>query len=139
MEDIKDLKIFGIDENLPPKIRKEPYFDLVFKLNQKASNAWFSDFNGLTAKSPYPAKIKIGEGKFVELWVRKSEELAPALDSLKKVVAQCTADFLARILAETNSQKDSTTSLETEGEQGRLNKIVAELDFYTDSAITTSS
>ena len=31
MEGISDIKIIGIDEKRPPKIRKEPYIDLVFK------------------------------------------------------------------------------------------------------------
>ena len=44
MKNINDLKITGIDNARPPRIRKEPYIDLVFTLSEKANKEWCHDF-----------------------------------------------------------------------------------------------
>jgi uncharacterized protein (DUF2344 family) len=129
MESIQDLKIAGIDEKRPPKIRKEPYIDLVFKLNQKAPKKWCSDFNNLLSQNKFSAKINIEEGVYIEAWVRKPDEIVNLLEGLKKTVAKCTKDFLAAILAETASKTSDGSAQEAEGEQGRLNRIIAGLNF----------
>ena len=133
MESIQDLKIIGIDEKRPPKIRKEPYIDLYFKLNFKPPKKWCSDFNNLISQGQYPAKINIEEGQYIEAWARKPEEIVNVLAGLKKAVATCTREFLAKILAETASQSGDGTAMEVDGEQGRLNLIIAGLNYETDS------
>ena len=131
MEGISDIKIIGFDENRPPMIRKEPYIDLFFKLIHKAPKAWCDDFNQLTAKEKYSAKITADTGLFIEAWVRTPDEIEGILRSLKKVVETCSDNYIERINAEILAASNTSTSSKpgNSGEQGRLNKIIAELDF----------
>jgi len=129
MEGISDIKIVSIDEMRPPRIHKEPYINLFFKLTHKAPKKWCEDFNHLVAKGDYPAKIEPATGLFIETWVRKPEEIEKALQGLKKAVSTCKEEYIARILAEANAAADMGHALEESGEQGRLNNIIAGLNF----------
>jgi len=129
MEGISDIKISGIDEMRPPKIRKEPYINLFFKLIHKAPSDWCDHFNHLVAKRKYPVKINPTDGLFIETWVRKPDEIEPALAGLKKAVSQCNQEYIARLLAEANNATASQDETVDTGEQGKLNRIVAGLDF----------
>ena len=129
MEGISDIKISGIDEMRPPRIRKEPYINLFFKLAHKAPKRWCEDFNHLVAKAEYPAKIEPDTGLFIETWVRKPEEIEKALDGLKTAVKRCRDDYIARIVAEADSAAEMGDVLEDSGEQGRLNRIIAGLNY----------
>jgi hypothetical protein len=128
MEGISDLKIIGIDEMRPPRIRKEPYINLFFKLAHEAPKEWCEDLNRLVAKGGYPAKIEPAKGLFIETWVRKPEEIQTALDELKQAVSTCNDAYIARIQAEARAAADVGDSSD-EGEQGRLNRIIASLNF----------
>jgi hypothetical protein len=128
MEGISDLKIIGIDEMRPPRIRKEPYINLFFKLAHEAPKEWCEDLNRLVAKGGYPAKIEPAKGLFIETWVRKPEEIQTALDELKQAVSTCNEAYIARIQAEARAAADVGDSSD-EGEQGRLNRIIASLNF----------
>lgn len=134
MEGISDIKIIGVDEKRPPVIRKEPYIDLYFKLSHKAPADWCVDFNSLMVKHPCKPKIDKQKGLFIDAWVRKPDEIVTLLETLKKNVAQCSDDYIRRIEAALNSQQgeDDTLSQVT-AEQGRLNRIIAELDFGDES------
>lgn len=129
MEGISDIKVSGIDEARPPRIRKEPYINLFFKLTHKAPKEWCEDFNRLVAKKKYPAKIEPSTGLFIDTWVRKPEEIQPALNGLKKFVATCNQEYISRIQAEAAAAANVGDMAEDEGEQGRLNRIVAGLNF----------
>ena len=129
MEGISDLKIIGIDEMRPPRIRKEPYINLFFKLTHEAPKEWCEDLNRLVAKGSYPAKIEPAKGLFIETWVRKPEEIQTALDELKQAVSTCNDAYIARIQAEARAAADVGDSSEEGGEQGRLNRIIAGLNF----------
>lgn len=131
MQGISDIKIIGIDETRPPQIRKEPYINLYFKLIHKAPQDWCNDFNNLVAKGSFPVKIAPESGMIIETWVRKPEEIPLALDKLKKSVIACNEQYIARIaaLARANAAKMGVGKSDDEGEQGRLNRIVAALDF----------
>ena len=129
MEGISDLKIGGIDEMRPPRIRKEPYINLFFKLTHEAPKEWCEDFNRLVAKGSYPAKIEPSMGLFIETCVRKPEEIEAALDEFKEAVSTCNQDYIARIEAEARSAADVGDASEEGGEQGRLNRIIAGLKF----------
>ena len=129
MEGISDIKIVSIDEMRPPRILKEPYINLFFKLTHKAPKRWCEDFNHLVAKGEYPVKIEPAAGLFIETWVRKPEEIEKALQGLKKAVSTCKEEYIARILAEANAAIEMGNALEDSGEQGRLNKIIAGLNF----------
>lgn len=130
VEGISDLRIIGIDEKRPPKIRKEPYIDVVFKLSHQAPANWCNDFNALLAKHPSTPKIKEKEGLYIEAWVRKPDEVVAFLELLKAKITECSQQFIERIALSARNAGDANASLAHEsGEQGRLNKIIAELDF----------
>ncbi|MEJ2398386.1 MAG: hypothetical protein P8Z67_09070 [Gammaproteobacteria bacterium] len=130
MEGISDINIIGIDELRPPVIRKEPYIDLYFKLSHQAPADWCRDFNSLLAQHPSAPKIKEKEGHFIESWVRTPDEIVDLLALLKQTVADCTQQYIERIESAARlSNAASMTSQEEAGEQGRLNRIIASLDF----------
>lgn len=129
MEGISDLKISGIDEMRPPRILKEPYINLFFKLIHKAPTEWCENFNRLVANGSYPAKIEKSTGLFIETWVRKPEEIETVLDVFKEAVSTCNQEFIARVEAEARAAADVGDSSEEGGEQGRLNRIIAGLNF----------
>ncbi len=130
MEGISDIKIIGIDERRPPVIRKEPYIDLFFKLAHKAPEEWCKDFNNLVSKFPGTPKINTKDGLFIEAWVKTPDDIVDFLEQLKMKVAQCSKEFIERIeLASRNTQNANASISEETGEQGRLNKIIASLNF----------
>lgn len=130
MEGISDIKIIGIDETRPPKIRKEPYIDIFFKLSHQAPTDWCKDFNNLLTKHPFTPNIKEKEGMFIETWVRKPDDIVTLLDDLKASVAECTCQYIERIeLSTRQKNSEDTTQQEATGEQGRLNHIIASLVF----------
>lgn len=131
MEGISDIRIIGIDDKRPPKIRKEPYIDVVFRLSHQAPADWCRDFNALLLKHPSAPKLKEKEGLYIETWVRTPEEIAILLEHLKEKVAQCSRLYIERVERSIRSAANvnASVSLEDEGAQGRLNRIVAALDF----------
>ncbi len=129
MEGISDIRISGLDETRPPRIRKEPYINLFFKLVHKAPPQWCDDFNHLVSKKKYPAKIDPAEGVVIETWVRTPEQIEPYLAVLKQVVKTCNEEYIERIRAEAAKAAAAGAKPEDEGEQGRLNRIVEGLNF----------
>ncbi len=130
MEGISDIRISGIDEMRPPRIRKEPYINLYFKLVHKAPKEWCEDFNRLVSKKKYPAKIDPLEGLFVDTWVRQPEEIELALDGFKEAIRVCNDEYIAHIQeAARSAAANAGGQPEDEGEQGRLNRIIAGLKF----------
>lgn len=133
MEGISDIRIIGIDDLRPPMIRKEPYINLYFKLNHKAPSDWCNDFNRIVSKGQFTVKIEPEEGLYIETWVRKPDEIEVAFEKLKKAIIQCSKEYVERLEAEAQAAlKRSGDSLENEGEQGRLNRIIAGLNFDDD-------
>ena len=131
MEGISDIKIIGFDDNRPPLIQKEPYIDLFFKLSHQAPKEWCDDFNQLISKNKYNAKITPATGLFVDAWVRKPEEIKDLLEELKKNIDTCTEDYIDNINAAIRAASDSNSNSKSsdDGEQGKLNRIVAALDY----------
>jgi hypothetical protein len=131
MEGISDIRITGMDERRPPVIRKQPYIDLFFKLSHQAPADWCRDFNNLLSKHPSTPKIKEVEGLYIEAWVRTPDDIAPLLEQLKATVTKCTHQYIRRIELAARKAGDASASLahESSGEQGRLNRILAALDF----------
>ena len=125
MEGISDIRISGIDEKRPPKILKEPYINLFFKLTHQAPRNWCEDLNHLLSKREYSAKINPATGLYIETWVRKPEEIESSLQTLKEAVLICTQEYIAKIKASAKHQ----VNVGDDGEQGRLNKIIAALNF----------
>lgn len=131
VEGISDIRIAGMDENRPPRLRKEPYIDLHFRLLHKAPPDWCEGFNDLLLKHEYAPKINTEEGLFITTWVRKPEEIAGLFQTLKETVTACTAQYIEKIAASKRDADGDNDLLQKdgEGEQGRLNKIIAGLDF----------
>lgn len=129
MEGISDIRISGIDPTRPPLIRKEPYINLFFRLNHKAPAKWCDDFNNLFSRSNYPVKIDPAEGLIIETWVRKPEEIEPLLKTLKEAVKGASSTYISRLEAEALAAAAKGANPGDEGEQGRLNRIIAALDF----------
>lgn len=130
MEGISDIKIIGIDERRPPIIRKEPYIDIIFKLSHQAPADWCKAFNALLSKHPSAPKIKEKEGLFIEAWVRTPDAIVEFLAQLKDKILECNRQYIERIELSARNAGDSNALLSTQaGEQGRLNKIIAGLNF----------
>ena len=131
MEGISDIRIVGIDETRPPVIRKEPYIDIFFRLSHKAPEEWCRDFNALMSKHPTVPKIKEKEGLIIEAWVRSPDDIATLLKQLKATIAQCSNLYIERIEKLRQAAIDENLMLARRegGEQGRLNRIIAELEF----------
>lgn len=131
MEGISDIKIIGMDDKRPPRIGKEPYIDLFFRLSHKVPLEWCIGFNELLVKHEYTPKIKTNEGLFIEAWVRRPDEIAGLFQIIKAKVTECTAQYIENIAI---SQRDAVSNSdlaqkEGDSEQGRLNKVIAGLDF----------
>lgn len=136
MEGISDIKIVGIDEKRPPKIRKEPYIDLYFKLSHKAPEDWCKDFNALMSKHSSKPRIKEKEGLYIDTWVKTPDDIVPLLELLKGKITECNNNYIKRIedsIHKTNRDNDLLS--EEMGEQGRLNRIIASLVFENNMAM----
>lgn len=131
MEGISNIRIAGMDENRPPRLRKEPYINLYFRLSHKAPPEWCVVFNDLLVKHEYAPKIKTEEGLFIESWVRSPDEISGLVQILKETVTECTAQYIEKIAASKREADSDNDLLQKEGggEQGRLNRIIAGLDF----------
>ena len=130
MEGISDIRIVGLDDKRPPKIRAKPYIDLFFKLSHKAPADWCGNFNSLSSKLKGSVRIDAEQGLFIEAWVRSPDEISPFLDQLKLKVAECTREYIQRIANTVHDNDQNNTEQATEGgEQGRLNAIIAALNF----------
>ncbi len=129
MEGISDIRISGIDQSRPPLIRKEPYINLYFRLNHKAPANWCDAFNNKVAHGNFPVKIDPVDGIFIETWVRRPEEIEPLLAVLKSAVSATSEEYVARVEAEAKAAAEKGATPDNEGEQGRLNRIIAGLDF----------
>lgn len=136
MEGISDIKIIGIDDKRPPIIRKEPYIDVYFKLSHQAPVIWCKDFNAILSKHPSTPRINEKEGLYIDTWVRKPDEIIQLLDRLKETVVECTRLYIERVELSMRNSDDANALLTQQGsgEQGRLNRIIAELDF-SDTAL----
>jgi hypothetical protein len=130
MEGISDIKITGIDERRPPRIRKEPYIDLCFRLTHKAPVDWCHDLADHQTKAGFPTKIDTNECLYIETWVRTQDEIVGHLQNLKKAVAECNARYIEKIEAQQRDRDGSIDALAKEdGPQGQLNRLIAALDF----------
>lgn len=130
MEGISDIRIAGIDEKRPPKIQKGPYIDLFFRLTHKAPADWCEGFNDLLAKYDTTPKIEMNEGLYIETWVRNAGEITAHVQLLKEKVAECNTLYIEKVEARIRDRDSGNAQLQAElGEQGRLNGIIAALDF----------
>src|SRR3970040_424958 len=120
-----------MDENRPPRLRKEPYINLYFRLLHKAPPDWCEGFSDLLVKHEYTPKIYAEEGLYIETWVRSPDEIAGLFQVLKEKVTACTAQYIEKSAASKRDSDSDNDLLQKEGsgEQGRLNRVIAGLDF----------
>lgn len=130
MEGISNIRIVAVDAKRPPVIRKEPYIDIVFELSHQVPKNWSEEFNGLVSKKEFSASIRVDEGRYIETWVRSPDEVADNFNFLKRMVSECSTQYIAKIeLSKGKQDAENAATNATLGEQGRLNAIVASLDF----------
>ena len=131
MERISDIKINGIDVKRPPVIRKQPYIDIHFKLSHQAPAEWCRDFNALLSSHPTAPKIKEKDGLYIDAWVRSPDEITTLLLNLKKKITECNLQYIERIERTLRESNDVNALLAQQGggEQERLNRIIAELNY----------
>ncbi len=126
----ESLKIVGVDEKRPPIIRKQPYIDIFFKLSHKAPREWCEIFNRLSKQLMTPARINKSDGVFIEAYVRDMNLLPEHLNKIKKKVIESNEQYSAVIRKRNEDLLSRNASVDNEGgEQGRLNTIVAGLNF----------
>ena len=130
MQGISDIKIIGIDEKRPPRVRKEPYIDLFFKLSRKAPEAWCEDFNKLGKKLDPPVKIDKTEGLFIDAYVRDMNYIPAHLDKVKNNIVACNEQYMERVRQRELAAAARNAPLsENQGAQSKLNTIIAALKF----------
>lgn len=130
MEGISDIKIVGIDEKRPPRVRKEPYIDLFFKLSHQAPEDWCEDFNALAGRLIPPAKIDKTKGLFIETYVRDMNYIPEHLQMVKDKITVCSEEHIKRFRQRELAAAEKNTALHgDQGEQGKLNAIIAVLTF----------
>jgi hypothetical protein len=130
LEGISDIRIIGIDDKRPPRIRKEPYIDLFFRLSHQAPKKWCEDFNKLTKDLVPPVKINENEGIFIDAYVRDMSHIPEHLAKIKKKITACNTLYLENIrLSELADAAKNTSHHGAAGEQGKLNAIIAALSY----------
>ncbi|MCW8932802.1 MAG: hypothetical protein OQL19_21505 [Gammaproteobacteria bacterium] len=130
MNDIKDIKIVGMDENRPPQIRKEPYIDLFFKLSHKVPGEWCEEFNKLTAKLNPPVKIDTSILIYIETYVRDMADIPDLLVLIKKKIVNTSTQYIERQRQKTLADIENNASIHGQGgKQGQLNAIIKSLNF----------
>jgi len=130
LDETSEIRIIGIDEKRPPKIRKEPYIDLFFQLSRQAPKDWCEDFN-LLAKGLVPTvKIDINAGLFIDAYVRGIDDIPAHFDNIKKKIQACNERYSERIRQQALAEAATMSSLRAAGgEQARLNSVIASLNY----------
>jgi len=130
LQDISEIKIVAIDEKRPPKVRKEPYIDLFFKLSRQVPEDWCDEFHKLTGKMEPTIKINKKEGLFVETYVRDMHLIQEHLDKIRQKIADCNKLYIANIRQRELAEAAKIAALLGDGgKQGVLNQIIATLKF----------
>lgn len=133
MDSISDIKITGIDDERPPRMRKEAYIDLNFKLSHKAPLEWCEDFNALGSRLDPGAKIDKIKGLVIETWVRDMDLIVAQFEKLKKTILLCNSQYIEKIrLRKLAAASKGATVTGMDGQQNRLNEIIAQLNYDTE-------
>lgn len=130
MSTFEEIKIMGIDGKRPPRVRKEAYIDLFFKLSRKAPLEWCEDFNALGRQIDPGAKIDKNAGDCIDTYVNHMDNIQSQLNEIKQTLIDCNEQYQEKIrqreLAEAAS---NATLLGQDGEQLKLNEIISELRY----------
>ena len=102
----------------------------MFQLSHKAPPDWCKDFNDSLSKNSYAPKINLDDGLYIQTWVRSIDEIVGLLHLLKTSVAECTVRYIEKVQQSARAADGENSLLkEGSGEQGRLNAVIAGLDF----------
>lgn len=130
LTNIADIRIIGIDEQRPPRVRKEAYIDLFFRLSTKAPEDWCEDFNALGRRITPSPKINKAQGECIETYVKDMALIPAHLAEVKQVVSECNRQYQQKLDDKARALAASNANLQgQDGEQYKLNQIVAALDF----------
>ena len=130
LNSISDIRIIGFDKNRPPQVRKENYIDLFFQLSQQAPAEWCEQFNKLGNQLEPTVKVNKSDGIILETWIRDMNLIQVHMDKIKEKITLCTQQMLQNIKQKELDALAKNTSIQgQDGEQNKLNLIVASLDY----------
>jgi hypothetical protein len=130
MSAFEEIRIQGIDEDRPPRMRKEAYIDLYFKLSHKAPLDWCEDFNVLGRQINPAAKIDKNTGECIDTYTNDMDGIQSHLNEIKQTVIDCNEQYLEKIRQRAAALAASNAELVgQDGEQHRLNLIISALEF----------
>jgi hypothetical protein len=124
MSSFEEIRIISIDEARPPRVRKEAYIDLFFKLSHKAPLDWCEEFNALGRQINPAAKIDKNLGESIETYVNDMGGIQSHLNEIKQT--QYLEKIRQRQLADAAV---NAALLGQDGEQAKLNQIISALEF----------
>ena len=127
---ISDIKIIGIDSDRPPRMRKEAYIDLFFRLSHKAPMEWCENFNAIGRKLNPSPKIDKNKGECIDTYVKDMLLIPHHLAEVKQAVLDCNRQYQEKLDETARALAASNADLKgQDGDQYRLNQIIEKLDF----------
>ena len=122
------IKIVGIDQKRPPRVRKEAYIDLVLKLSDKAPSDWIDLFDTLGRQMNPAVKMEKATGDCIMAWVRTMDDIPVHFDNIKQKVQACNIQYQEQLQQKLAAAQISSESAASQ-QQAKLNAIIAALDF----------
>ena len=130
MSTFEEIRIMGIDEQRPPRVRKEAYIDLFFKLSSKAPLDWCEDFNALGRQIDPSPKIDKNTGDCVDTYVKHMDNIQSHLNEVIQPIVDCNEQYEEKIRQRQLAEAASNAALiGQDGEQHKLNEIISALRF----------
>lgn len=130
MNTFESIRISGVDESRPPRVRKEAYIDLYFRLSCEAPEEWCEDFNVLGRQIVPAAKVDKNSRLVIETYVNDMNKIPAHLAELKLTVDECNQQYAEKLRQRELALAAENAALAGEvGEQQQLNAIIAALEF----------
>lgn len=130
MNTFESITISGLDDTRLPRIRKEAYIDLHYKLSCQVPEEWCEDFNVLGRRIDPAAKIDKNSRLTIDTYINDMEKIPAHFAEIKQAVNECNQQYAEKLrqralaLAAENAELGGAG-----GEQQRLNLIIASLNF----------
>jgi len=130
MATFKEIRIVGFDVNRPPRVRKEAYIDLFYRLSEDAPEEWCEDFASFGRHVSPIARVEKGGRGVISTYVNDMEIIPEHLEQLRQAVSDCNRQYLEKITQREIDQAKADALPDEQGShQSRLNEIVAGIDF----------
>ncbi len=130
MSTFEEIKIMGIDENRPPRVRKEAYIDLFFKLSHTAPLDWCEDFKALGRQIDPGAKIDKNASDCIDTYVNHMNNIQSHLNEIKQTIVDCNERYAEKVRQRELAEAANNAALMgQDGEQQKLNEIISALSF----------